>query len=90
MTKAPTLLDIRADCNLVRLAEEVGMSGTPRVLRRTGMVIGDPGILSAATALHYELTVVTRNVHHFDRVPGLLPLPDGFACPVNDGPMRPR
>ncbi len=90
MMKAPTPVDIRADCNLVRLAEEVVMSGTPRVLRRTGMMIGARGILIAATALHYELAVVTCNVRHFDRVPGLLPLPDRFACPVNDGPMRPR
>lgn len=40
-------------------------------LRRQGRIISDPDILIAATALHYDLTLVTRNVAHFQRVPGL-------------------
>lgn len=40
-------------------------------LRRGGQLIGDPDILIAATAVHYDLTVVTRNVKDFQRVPGL-------------------
>ena len=40
-------------------------------LRRTGQLIGDADIIIAATALHYNLIVVTRNIRHFDRVPGL-------------------
>jgi predicted nucleic acid-binding protein len=30
-----------------------------------------PDLLIAATALRYELTLVTRNLRHFQRVPGL-------------------
>jgi predicted nucleic acid-binding protein len=40
-------------------------------LRRSGMIIGDPDLLIAATALHHGLTVVTRNVRHFERIPEL-------------------
>ncbi len=40
-------------------------------LRRTGNIISDPDILIAATALHHNLTVVTRNIRHFERVPNL-------------------
>jgi predicted nucleic acid-binding protein len=40
-------------------------------LRRRGQIIGDPDILIAATALHYDLTLVTRNHDHFRRVPDL-------------------
>ena len=41
-------------------------------LRRGGQLIGDPDILIGATALHYKLIVVTRNVRHFERIPGLV------------------
>ena len=40
-------------------------------LRARGQLIGDPDILIAATALHHGLTLVTRNVTHFRRIPGL-------------------
>jgi predicted nucleic acid-binding protein len=40
-------------------------------LRKTGQSIGDPDIMIAATALHHDLTLVTRNLDHFRRVPGL-------------------
>lgn len=40
-------------------------------LRRRGQIIGDPDILIAATALHHGLTLVTRNISHFQRIPGL-------------------
>ena len=36
-------------------------------LRRQGRIIGDPDLLIAATALEHDLTLVTRNVRHFDR-----------------------
>ena len=41
-------------------------------LRRTGQFIGDPDILIGATALHHGLTLVTRNVSHFQHIPGLV------------------
>lgn len=40
-------------------------------LRALGQLIGDPDLIIAATALHHDLTLVTRNYRHFERVPGL-------------------
>jgi tRNA(fMet)-specific endonuclease VapC len=40
-------------------------------LRRSGQIIGDPDILIAATALEQDLTLVSRNQVHFERIPGL-------------------
>jgi tRNA(fMet)-specific endonuclease VapC len=40
-------------------------------LRASGQVIGDFDILIAATALHHDMTLVTRNRRHFERVPDL-------------------
>jgi predicted nucleic acid-binding protein len=40
-------------------------------LRRQGNIIGDFDLLIAATCLHYNLTLLTNNVRHFERVEGL-------------------
>ena|SRR5216684_3241048 len=40
-------------------------------LRRRGQIIADPDILIAATALHHRLTIITRNLAHFQRIPNL-------------------
>lgn len=40
-------------------------------LERRGTPIGDADLQIAAIALTHDLTVVTANVRHFDRVPGL-------------------
>lgn len=40
-------------------------------LRRDGNLIGDMDLLIASTALAHDLTLVTRNRRHFERVPGL-------------------
>lgn len=40
-------------------------------LRRRGQLIPDLDLLIAATALHHDLTLLTRNVRHFDRIPEL-------------------
>ncbi len=40
-------------------------------LRQTGMGLADFDLLIAATALRHDLTLVTRNRRHFDRIPGL-------------------
>lgn len=40
-------------------------------LRRSGRKIGDSDIMIAATALQFGLTLVTRNLDHFERIPGL-------------------
>ncbi len=38
-------------------------------LRQRGQLIGDPDILIAATALYYNLTLLTRNKKHYQRIP---------------------
>jgi tRNA(fMet)-specific endonuclease VapC len=40
-------------------------------LRREGRLIPDLDLLIAATTIHHDLTLLTRNVRHFERVPGL-------------------
>jgi len=51
---------------LKRFARERG------ALRAQGLLIGDFDLLIAATALVHGDTLVTRNVRHFQRIPGLL------------------
>lgn len=41
------------------------------LLKRQGNIIPDLDLLIAATALHYDLTLMTRNLRHFDRIPDL-------------------
>jgi len=41
------------------------------LLRRRGDRIADFDLLIAATALHHNLTLLTFNLRHFQRVPGL-------------------
>jgi len=38
-------------------------------LRQRGQLIGDPDILIAATALYYNLTLLTRNRSHYQHIP---------------------
>jgi tRNA(fMet)-specific endonuclease VapC len=38
-------------------------------LRRTGKIIGDFDILIGATVLHHDLTLVTRNLKDYSRIP---------------------
>ena len=40
-------------------------------LRLEGQLITDMDLLIAATALANSLTLVTRNIRHFARIPGL-------------------
>ncbi|HLZ09723.1 MAG TPA: type II toxin-antitoxin system VapC family toxin [Chloroflexota bacterium] len=40
-------------------------------LRRRGQLIGDADILIAATAIHNNLILVTRNTRHFERISDL-------------------
>jgi tRNA(fMet)-specific endonuclease VapC len=41
------------------------------ILKRIGQLIGDNDLLIAATALHYGLSLATKNVAHLNRIPGL-------------------
>jgi tRNA(fMet)-specific endonuclease VapC len=40
-------------------------------LRRRGQIIPDFDMLLAATALHYNLVILTNNRKHFERIPEL-------------------
>ena len=40
-------------------------------LRQQGQLLPQPDLLIAATAMHHNLTLVTRNTRHFQRLPGL-------------------
>jgi tRNA(fMet)-specific endonuclease VapC len=53
------------DVIAVRFADERAQ------LRRRGALIADLDLLIAATALTYDLTLITSNRRHFERVPGL-------------------
>lgn len=41
------------------------------ILRRTGRLIGDIDLFIAGVAIRHSLTVVTNNLSHFGRIPGL-------------------
>ncbi|MCI0698269.1 PIN domain-containing protein [candidate division KSB1 bacterium] len=41
-------------------------------LKSTGQLIGDGDIFIASTALAHNLRLVTNNVHHFNRISGLM------------------
>ncbi|MBN1933883.1 MAG: PIN domain-containing protein [Anaerolineae bacterium] len=41
------------------------------LLRKQGLLIDDLDLLIAATAHHYRLTLITHNLDHFSRLPGL-------------------
>jgi len=47
------------------------------LLRRQGSLIPDLDLLIAATALSYDLTLLTRNRRHFQRIPDLKLYPSG-------------
>ncbi len=61
---ALTVLPFDLDCAHAygRLHAMLGQSGTP---------IGDVDTQIAATALYHHLIVVTANIRHFERIPGL-------------------
>jgi tRNA(fMet)-specific endonuclease VapC len=47
------------------------------LLRKRGLRVGDNDLINAATALHFGMTLVTRNVRDYENVPGIdLLVPD--------------
>jgi tRNA(fMet)-specific endonuclease VapC len=46
-------------------------AGVRSELRRVGKLIPDMDLLIAATAMHHDAILVTRNLRHFDRIAGL-------------------
>lgn len=64
---------VLARFSIISLSEPImeHFARTRAHLRRTGQLIPDMDLLIAATAVHHELQLVTRNLRHFGRVPGL-------------------
>ena len=58
------VIPLDADC-----AEEFGRLRV--ALRRMGISVDNMDLLIAATALVFDLTVVTHNTSHFENIPGL-------------------
>jgi len=64
---------MRATHEVIPVDEEVGIvyARVTRRLRAEGRLIGTNDLWIAATALRHDLPVVTADVDHFARVPGL-------------------
>ncbi len=66
-------LEFLRRCPVLPLNEAImrRFAGIRGRLRRRGELIGDADTLIAATALHHDLTLVTRNLDHFRRISDL-------------------
>lgn len=64
---------VDADIDIVPLTVEVArtFAGLRYRLRKSGNVVGTSDLLIAATALAFEIPLVTRNQRHFNRIPEL-------------------
>lgn len=60
-------------CRILPITVEIALiaAATYADLRRKNLMIGHADVLIAATALHYDLQVVTNNQAHFQRIEGL-------------------
>ena len=58
--------DLPFDTEVIRIAAAIKHN-----LISNGLTIGTADLMIGAIALHYEHTVVTSNVKHFDRIEGL-------------------
>jgi tRNA(fMet)-specific endonuclease VapC len=59
--------------HILRVTEPIieQFAETRALLRRRGELIPDFDLIIGASALHYDLTVLTFNVRHFQRIPDL-------------------
>ena len=62
-----------ADKTILPITHDIGrLFGEHRArLRQKNQLIGDVDLLIAATCLHHDLTLLTTNRKHFQRIPGL-------------------
>jgi tRNA(fMet)-specific endonuclease VapC len=59
--------------SVLALSQRIGRQGA-RIrgdLRARGLPVPMTDVLIAATAIHHDLTLVTRNLRHYERIPGL-------------------
>ena len=65
--------DFLSGYTVLNLSEEIieRFAQNRAQLRDEGKTIPDLDLLIAATALDHDLTLVTRNLRHFTRIPGL-------------------
>ena len=72
-TRKTKLNDFLDSLSVMGVDEETArMIGSERGrLRRAGAIIGDMDLLIAATALQCDLTLLTNNRRHFERIEGL-------------------
>jgi tRNA(fMet)-specific endonuclease VapC len=61
------------DCRIVSLTPEISLLAADifSKLRSNNQIIGHTDVLIGATALFYDLKVVTNNQNHFKRIPNL-------------------
>ena len=69
----PRFLSLIESFQLLPVTREIATnySGITRNLRQSGRLIGNNDLWIAATAIHENLPLVTRNLDHFARVPGI-------------------
>lgn len=72
-TKITQFRKLRSANNVLPLTDDIIERATDIYadLHRRGELIGEMDTLIAATALVYDLVVVTNNERHFNRIPGL-------------------
>lgn len=65
--------DFLAGCDILNVTLPIAdrWAELRKYLRERGQTVGDNDLLVAATAQHFGMKVVTRNVRHFGRIPGL-------------------
>jgi tRNA(fMet)-specific endonuclease VapC len=58
---------------IINLNEDImsAFAETRALLRRQGTIIPDFDILIGVTAVHYDLTLLTFNIRHLNRIPGI-------------------
>jgi predicted nucleic acid-binding protein len=62
----PAVIVLPFDVEAARIFGEIAAD-----LRRSGHVLPDPDVQIAATAIRHDLDLVTGNIRHFGRIPGL-------------------
>ena len=73
MAAEQALLTFLADKTVLPITDDIcRLFGEHRAkLRQRNLLIGDVDLLIAATCLHHNLTLLTTNRRHFQRIPGL-------------------